>query len=106
MFCQAVFLDNVYPSHVTNLAEEQKIDLCPHDRLLYVGGKYPGTIATVLEGEDLLVSDGSTTHTPTGNCSTAAPLLNLHIGCLDVPDGIKNTNSQNMDDGGRVPLVS
>jgi len=81
---QAVFLDNVYPGHVTDLAEEQKIDLCPHDRLLYVGGKYPGTIATVLEGEDPLVSDGSTTHTPTG--------------CLDVPDSIKNTNSQNMDD--------
>ena len=73
-----MFLDNVYPNHAADLTEEQKIDLCAHDRLLYVGGKYPGTIATVLEGEDSLVSDGST-HTPKGNrLLTVAVLLSVH----------------------------
>lgn len=49
---QAVLFESVYPHHAVDLAEEQKLDLCPHDRLLYVGGKYPGTIATVLDNDD------------------------------------------------------
>jgi len=88
---QAVFLDNVYPSHAMDPAEEQKIELCPHDRLLYMGGKHPGTVAAVLEGEDTIVSDGSM---PTPK------------GCLDVPNSAsKRSNCPSMDDGERL-LVS
>ena len=45
-------LENVYPNHPVDLGDEQKLTLCPHDRLLYVGEDYPGTVATVLDDED------------------------------------------------------
>ena len=53
MLClQAVMLENVYPNHPVDLGDEQKLTLCPHDRLLYIGEDYPGTVATVLDDED------------------------------------------------------
>eukprot|EP00210_Caulerpa_lentillifera_P009231 g8800.t1 len=73
---QAVLLENPYPHHVAELLEEHRLELSPHDRLLYVGDDHPGTVATVLEDKHRL---SERTHVSNSNQSASPNSQTLQV---------------------------
>lgn len=59
MVFQAILLENVYSQHDSDLERGQRIDVSPHDRLLYMGGKQPGVLATVRDNHTSFISSSS-----------------------------------------------